>query len=100
MGLGDADAGFGPGGHSVNSLLTVAAILLAWLGAATVVVSDGRKAVSLGLALTGCGLGGLALLADSSSAAVVLLAGGLGAGALRLRDLGLVRGTRRAQADE
>ena len=70
----------------MNSLLTVAAILLAWLGAATVVVSDGRKAVSLGLALTGCGLGGLALLADSSSAAVVLLAGGLGAGALRLRE--------------
>jgi hypothetical protein len=70
----------------MTSLLTVSAMLLAWLGAAAVIVSDGRRAIAFGLSLTGVGLAGLALLAGDSWGGVALLAGGLGAGALRLRD--------------
>src|SRR5207244_1453836 len=61
------------------------ATVLAWLGAAIVAVSDGRRGLALGLSLTGAGLAAVALLAGDSSGAGALLAGGVGAGALRLR---------------
>jgi hypothetical protein len=64
----------------------MSAILVAWLGTATVAVSDGRRAFALGLTLTGLGLAGMQQLVGNSTGAAVLLAGGVGAGALRLRD--------------
>jgi hypothetical protein len=70
----------------VTGLLAVSATLVAWLGAATVAVSDGRRAIALGLCVTGIGLAVLALLAGDSWGAVALLVGGAAAGALRLRE--------------
>jgi len=69
----------------VTAGLTVSATVLAWLGAAIVTLSDGRRGLALGLSLTGAGLAAAALLAGDSSGAGALLAGGVGAGALRLR---------------
>jgi hypothetical protein len=70
----------------VTGAVTVAAVLGAWLGTAAVAVSDGRLAFALGLSLTGLSLAGMALIAGNSVGASALLAGGLGAGLLRLRD--------------
>jgi hypothetical protein len=71
----------------MTGALAVSATLVAWMGAAIVAVSDGRRGLALGLVLTGAGLAGVALLAgDPPSAVALLLSGGLGAGALRLRD--------------
>jgi len=70
----------------VTGVLTVTAVLGAWLGAATVAVSDGRRAFALGLIVTGLSLAGLTLMAGSPTGAAALLAGGLVAGLLRLRD--------------
>jgi hypothetical protein len=69
----------------VTDAVTVSATLLAWLGAALLTLSDGRRGIALGLSLTGVGLAVVVLLAGHPSGAGALLAGGLGAGALRLR---------------
>jgi hypothetical protein len=71
----------------MTGALGVLATLVAWMGAAIVAVSDGRRGLALGLVLTGVGLAGVALLAGDPPSAVALLAsGGLGAAAFRLRE--------------
>jgi hypothetical protein len=70
----------------VIGVLTVAATTVAWLGAATVAVSDGRRGFALGLSLAGIGLAAVALLAGDTSGAGALLVGGVAAGGLRLRE--------------
>jgi hypothetical protein len=60
--------------------------LVAWLGAAIVVVSEGRRGFALGLALAGIGLAGVSLAAGHSPSAAALAAGGVLAAGLRLRD--------------
>jgi hypothetical protein len=62
------------------------AALAAWLGAAVVVLSDGRRGYALGLMLGALGLAGGKLAAGDTPASVSLAAGGLVAAALRLRD--------------
>ncbi len=66
--------------------MSVAAGIAAWLGASIVLLSDGRRGLALGLAVLGAGLAGVALDAGHAVEAVALAAGGLVAGALRLRD--------------
>jgi hypothetical protein len=58
---------------------------ITWLGAAIIVVSDGRRGLTLGLAAVAGGLGGLALAQGRGITAAVILAGGLGAAVLQLR---------------
>jgi hypothetical protein len=71
----------------MTGALSVSATLAAWMGAAIVAVSDGRRGLALGLLLTGVGLAGVEQLAGGPPVAVALLAsGGLGAAAFRLRD--------------
>ena len=65
--------------------LAVAAAALAWLGAATTTLAEGRRGLALGLLLTGLGLAGVTVARSPTAAAVLALAG-LVAGALRLRD--------------
>ncbi len=61
-----------------------AAAFVAWLGAAVIVLSDGRRGMALGLALVAAGLGGVAL-ESVGWPALLLPAGGWAAAALRLR---------------
>ena len=61
-----------------------AAAFVAWLGAAVIVLSDGRRGMALGLALVAAGLAGVAL-GSVGWPALLLLAGGWAAAALRLR---------------
>jgi hypothetical protein len=65
--------------------MTVAAAFAAWLGAAMIVLSEGRRALAVALGLVGAALAGLAWATVGWPAAVALLAGGLAAAALRLR---------------
>ena len=58
---------------------------ITWLGAAIIVVSDGRRGLALGLGAVAGGLSGLALTEGQPIAAAVILASGLGAAALQLR---------------
>ena len=65
-----------------------AAAFAAWLGASFVVLSDGRRGLALGLALTAVGVFGVAFQADGGAVeagAVALLAGGVAAALLRWR---------------
>jgi hypothetical protein len=65
--------------------VTAAAAFVAWLGAAAIVLSDGRRGLALGLALTTVGFVLLAWIGgDHLAAAAVLLGGGVAA-AQRLR---------------
>jgi len=64
--------------------LELVEVVVAWLGAALVVLSDGRRGVALGIALYAAGLAST-LLADPLAAAALALAGLVSAG-LRLRD--------------
>jgi hypothetical protein len=61
-----------------------AAAFVAWLGAAVIVLSDGRRGMALGLALVAAGLAGVAW-GSAGWSALLLLAGGWAAAALRLR---------------
>jgi hypothetical protein len=58
-------------------LIAVAAAFLAWLGAALVVLSDGRRGLALGLALLTAGLAVLAWPAALGFGVVAIAAGGL-----------------------
>jgi hypothetical protein len=57
----------------------------AWLGAAVIVLSDGRRGLALGLALTTVSFTVLAWIGGERLAAAALLIGGAGAFAQRLR---------------
>lgn len=57
---------------------------LAWLGAAVLVLSDGRRGLAAGIAVAAVGLAA-ALAATSAAAAGLVLAGGLASALLRLR---------------
>jgi hypothetical protein len=57
----------------------------AWLGAALIVLSDGRRGQAIGLALIAVSFTALAWFDGERFAAVALLVGGAGAAALRLR---------------
>lgn len=65
------------------SALAVLAAAAAWLGASALVLAEGRRGLAVGAALFGAGLGGT--LWAQPPAAFLLAAGGLVAGALRLR---------------
>jgi hypothetical protein len=65
--------------------VTEAAAFLAWLGAAVIVLADGRRGLALGLALTTAGFAVLAWLGGESLAAAAVLLGGGVAAAQRLR---------------
>jgi hypothetical protein len=62
-----------------------AAAFAAWLGAAVIVLSDGRRGLALGLALTTAGFGVLAWVDSPLLAAAAVLAGGAVAAAKRWR---------------
>ena len=61
------------------------AAFAAWLGAAVIVLSDGRRGLALGVAVTACGFAVLELLNGEWLAAAALLLGGAAAAFLRLR---------------
>ena len=58
-------------------MIAVAAAFLAWLGAALIVLSDGRRGLALGLALVTTGLAALAWPASTPLGGVAIAAGGL-----------------------
>jgi hypothetical protein len=62
-------------------LIAVAAAFLAWLGAALVVLADGRRGLALGLAVLTAGLAVLAWPAGMAFGVVAIAAGGLVAAA-------------------
>ena len=65
--------------------LAIAAAALAWLGASTTGLAEGRRGLGLGLAMTGAGLAGVTA-GRSLPTALVLALAALVAAALRLRD--------------
>jgi hypothetical protein len=65
--------------------VTEAAAFAAWLGAAVIVLSDGRRGLALGLALTTVGFALMAWLGGEHVAAAAVLLGGGVAAAQRLR---------------
>jgi hypothetical protein len=65
--------------------VTAAAAFIAWLGAALIVLSDGRRGLALGLALTAVAFGALAWANGEPLGATALLAGGAVAAVQRLR---------------
>jgi hypothetical protein len=65
--------------------LTLAAAVLAWLGGALVVLSDGGRGLALSLAMTGVALGWLVWATHDPLGGAVLIAGGIVAAGLRLR---------------
>ncbi len=58
-------------------MIAVAAAFVAWLGAALIVLSDGRRGLALGLTLLTVGLAVLAWPAGMPFAAIAIAAGGL-----------------------
>jgi hypothetical protein len=64
-------------------LIPPAAGILVWLGASLVVLSDGRKGLAVGIALTTVGLATFALVLAGPLAAVALVLGGAVAAARR-----------------
>lgn len=62
-------------------MIAVVAAFAAWLGAALVVLSDGRRGLALGLAVLTIGLAVLAWPAGMALGAIPLVAGGLAAAA-------------------
>jgi hypothetical protein len=68
----------------MSSLVLVGAAL-SWLGASVVALSEARRGLALGLALTGVGLAG-AVLSTRPLGALLLLVGAALAALLRLRD--------------
>ncbi|HEV2035869.1 MAG TPA: hypothetical protein VGU71_17030 [Candidatus Dormibacteraeota bacterium] len=65
--------------------MTEAAAFTAWLGAAMIVLADGRRALALGLALTAAAFAVLAWVGGDMRAAAALFAGGAVSAVLRLR---------------
>lgn len=65
--------------------MTEAAAFAAWLGAAVIVLADGRRGLALGLALTTVAFAALAWLGGEHLAAAAVLLGGGVAAAQRLR---------------
>ena len=65
--------------------MSEAAALAAWLGAAIVVLADGRRGLAVGLAVMAAGLAGVAFAAGQQLTGGALLAGGVVAAALRWR---------------
>lgn len=65
--------------------VTAVAAFGAWLGAAVIVISDGRRGLALGVAVTAFGFAALELLNGEWLAALALLLGGATAAFLRLR---------------
>jgi hypothetical protein len=65
--------------------VTAAAAFFAWLGAAVIVLSDGRRGLALGLAVTTLGLAALALANGDRIAAAAVLVGGAVAAFQRMR---------------
>jgi hypothetical protein len=65
--------------------VTEVAAFAAWLGAAVIVLADGRRGLALGVALTTVGFAVLAWLAGERLAAAAVLLGGAVAAAQRLR---------------
>ncbi|HKV87140.1 MAG TPA: hypothetical protein VJT78_04000 [Candidatus Dormibacteraeota bacterium] len=59
------------------TVAVTAAAFVTWLGASLIVLADGRRGVSLGLALVGIGLGFLAWSSAGITAAIAIAAGGL-----------------------
>jgi hypothetical protein len=65
--------------------VSATAAFAAWLGAALIVLSEGRRGLALGMALVTMGFAGLALAAGQVEGAVALVAGGGVAVVQRLR---------------
>lgn len=65
--------------------MTEAAAFIVWLGAAMIVLADGRRALALGLGLTAAAFAALAWLGGDFRAAAALSVGGAVAAVLRLR---------------
>ncbi len=65
--------------------MTEAAAFTAWLGAALIVLSDGRRGLALGLALIAVAFAALAWVGGDMRAAAALFAGGAVAAVQRLR---------------
>ena len=65
--------------------MTEAAAFAAWAGAATIVLSDGRRGLALGLALIAGGLAAVAWGSGDWLGGSLLLAGGAASAVLRLR---------------
>jgi hypothetical protein len=65
--------------------LVILAAGLAWLGASTTALSEGRRGLALGVALSGAGLAGVSVTNDPPGAAVLAFVALLAA-LLRLRD--------------
>jgi hypothetical protein len=65
--------------------VTEVVAFMAWLGAATIVLSDGRRGLALGLALIAIAFAALAWMGGDIGAAAALLAGGAAAVYQRLR---------------
>jgi hypothetical protein len=72
--------------------LGVLGALAAWLGAALLVLSEGRLAVATGILSVGAGIGGVALAARDPGAAAFIAGGGLLAAVLRARERGALDG--------
>lgn len=56
--------------------MSATAAFAAWLGAALIVLSEGRRGLALGMALVTLGFAGLAMVAGQVEGAVALVAGG------------------------
>jgi hypothetical protein len=65
--------------------MTEVAAFAAWLGAAVIVLTDGRRGLAAGLALTAVAFALLAWIGGERIGATALLLGGAGAAVLRLR---------------
>ena len=65
--------------------MSTTAAFAAWIGAALIVLSEGRRGLALGMALVTLGFAGLALAAGQVEGAVTLVAGGGVAVVQRLR---------------
>ena len=65
--------------------MSTSAAFAAWIGAALIVLSEGRRGLALGMALVTLGFAGLALAAGQVEGAVTLVAGGGVAVVQRLR---------------
>lgn len=65
-------------------MIEIAAAVLVWLGASSIVLADGRRGLALGLGLATAGLAGLAWQAGEGVAVLALAAGGAAAAYRRL----------------
>ncbi|MGH7922647.1 MAG: hypothetical protein ACREQM_22295, partial [Candidatus Dormibacteraceae bacterium] len=66
--------------------LAIAGVVVAWLGASTTVLAEGRRGLGAGALATGLGLCAIEVAAGHPAPGLLLLAGGAGYGVLRQRD--------------